>query len=367
MPDPRAVKLADILVNYSVSVQPGDWVLISANVDAMPVTEEVIRAVAKAGGRPTINLRSGDLEAAWAQTADEEQLAWTSPADELIANQVDVRIVLLAPGNTRTLSGMDSARQRLYNNARNKFLQTIIERTARGEHRWVGANVPCQALAQEADMSLREYEDFVYGATFADQDDPIQRWLDLHAEQQRIIDWLAGKSEIAVRGPNVDLTLSVAGRTWINSDGKRNMPSGEIFTGPVEDSANGWVRYSYPAISHGREVSDIELRFADGKVVDAKAGKNEEYLISQLDTDAGSRYLGEFAIGTNYGIQRFTKSILFDEKIGGTFHMAVGTGYPETGSKNVSQIHWDMICDMRDDSEISVDGEVFYRNGKFLV
>jgi len=153
----------------------------------------------------------------------------------------------------------------------------------------------------------------------------------------------------------------------VNSDGKHNMPSGEIFTGPVEDSVNGWVRFSYPAIRDGREVEGVELEFKDGKVVRASAEKNEDYLIRQLDTDAGARFLGEFAVGTNYQIQRFTKSILFDEKIGGTVHMAVGAGYPETGSKNKSSVHWDFICDMREDSEIIVDGELFYRNGQFQI
>jgi aminopeptidase len=170
-----------------------------------------------------------------------------------------------------------------------------------------------------------------------------------------------------VRGPHIDLTLSIAGRTFINSDGRRNMPSGEIFTGPVEDSVNGWVRFTYPALRGGREVDGVEFRFADGKVVSATAAKNEEYLLSQLDSDVGARYLGEFAIGTNYKIQRFTKSILYDEKIGGTLHMAVGSGYPETGSRNQSAVHWDFICDMRHESEIWVDGELFYRNGQFMI
>ncbi len=216
-------------------------------------------------------------------------------------------------------------------------------------------------------MSLREYEDFVYAATYADQPDPVKSWQGIYDTQQKLVDWLKGKERIQVRGPNVDLTLSVKERSWVNSDGKRNMPSGEIFTGPVEDSVNGWVRFTYPAIRDGLEVEGVEFEFKDGKVVSARAAKNEAYLLKQLDSDAGARYLGEFAVGTNYQIQRFTKSILYDEKIGGTIHMAVGAGYPETGSKNHSAIHWDFICDMRLDSEILVDGELFYRNGQFQV
>ena len=170
-----------------------------------------------------------------------------------------------------------------------------------------------------------------------------------------------------LRGPNIDLSLSIEGRSFINSDGRRNMPSGEIFTGPVEDSVKGWVRFSYPAIVGGRAVSGIELRFVDGKVTDASAEMHEDLLYAQLDTDAGARYLGEFAIGTNFGIDRFTGMILYDEKIGGTVHMAVGMGYPETGSLNKSAVHWDMICDMREDSEIRVDGELFYKDGGFVI
>jgi aminopeptidase len=216
-------------------------------------------------------------------------------------------------------------------------------------------------------MSLQDYENFVYNATFVDQEDPIQAWQEVHKKQQKVVDWLEGKKEVSVKSPNVDLTLSIEGRTFINSDGKNNMPSGEVFTGPVEDSANGWVEFTYPAISDGREVSGVRLEFKEGKVVQASAKKNEAYLLSQLDTDEGSRYLGEFAIGTNYGIQQFTKSILYDEKIGGSFHMAVGAGYPETGSKNKSSIHWDFICDIKEDSEIRVDDELLYKDGKFQI
>ena len=242
-----------------------------------------------------------------------------------------------------------------------------MERSAAGNHRWVLTNYPCPAFAQEADMSLSDYERFVYAATFADQPDPVAAWQAVHEMQQRLVDWLRGKEQVVVRGPNVDLTLSIAGRTFINSDGKRNMPSGEIFTGPVEDSVNGWIRFTYPALRGGREVDGVEFEFKEGQVVRASAAKNEEYLISQLDSDPGARYLGEFAIGTNYQIQRFTKSILYDEKIGGTLHVAVGAGYPETGSRNQSAVHWDFICDMRHESEILVDGELFYRNGQFVV
>ena len=216
-------------------------------------------------------------------------------------------------------------------------------------------------------MSLAEYEDFVYSACMPDLDDPVGHWRGFSARQQKIVDWLKGKEQVRVLGPGTDLRLSIAGRTFINSDGKHNMPSGEVFTGPVEDSAEGYVYFSYPAILRGREVTGVRLSFEQGRVVKASAEKDEEYLLQMLDTDEGSRYLGEFAIGTNEGIDRFTGQILFDEKIGGSFHLALGAGYPETGSKNQSAIHWDMICDLRDGGEIWVDGELMYQNGKFVV
>jgi aminopeptidase len=216
-------------------------------------------------------------------------------------------------------------------------------------------------------MSLEEFENFMYSACLVDQPDPIQAWREVERKQQKYVDWLKGRKHIQVRGSNIDMTLSIADRTFINSTATHNMPSGEIFTGPVEDSVNGWVRFNYPAINGGRQVDGIELNFENGKVIKATAKKNQEYLLSMLNTDPGASYLGEWAIGTNYGINRFTGNILFDEKIGGTIHMAVGRGYPETGSKNESAIHWDMICDMRQDSEIIVDGDLLYKNGQFVI
>lgn len=367
MSDPRIVKLADILVNYSTEVKPGEWVYIRGGIESIPLLTEVVSHVVRAGGHPTIDLTADDLEEAFLSEATKEQLEWTSPLNEIYAEKIDVRIVARSVSNTRSLTGIDPSKQSLFQSSQRPMRKRWMDRTAAGTHRWVGTLFPCVAYAQEADMSLREYEDFVYGATFADQPDPVKCWHDIHDMQQKLVDWLVGKEKIEVRGPNIDMTLSMKDRVWINSDGKRNMPSGEIFTGPVEDSVNGWVKFTYPAIRDSREVEGVELEFKDGKVVSARAQKNESYLLDQLESDAGAKYLGEFAIGTNYQIQRFTKSILYDEKIGGTLHMALGAGYPETGSKNDSSVHWDMICDMRQNSEIVVDGELFYKNGEFQV
>ncbi|MBN1666658.1 MAG: aminopeptidase [Anaerolineales bacterium] len=367
MPDPRTVKLANLLVNYSTKIQPGDWVMLRGHVLSEPLLVEIARAITQAGGYFTLQMGSDDLTEAFLDTANDEQLQWVSPVETMLFEQADVLISARAVGNTRNLSGINPEKERLMAIARRGLTETYMRRSAEGNLRWVGTQYPCPAYAQEADMSLREYEDFVYAATFCDRDDPIAKWQKVHDMQQRIVDWLAGKQQVTVKSPNADLNLSIAGRTFINSDGTKNMPSGEVFTGPVEDSAQGWVQFTYPAIRGGREVDGVRLEFQDGKVVKATAKKNEAYLLSQLNADAGARYLGEFAIGTNYGITRFTKSILFDEKIGGTFHMAVGAGYPETGSVNKSSIHWDFICDLRQDSEIRVDGELLYKNGQFQI
>ena len=367
MPDPRIKKLAELLVNYSVDVQPEEWVLISGHMVAEPLVSEVLRAVLEAGGLPTVILDSDNIREYSLKYASDEQISWIDPTVTALYEEIDVLIALRAFDNSRYMAGIDPKKEQLQAQARQGIMKTYLTRAAEGDLKWTLTQYPCSAYAQEADMSLSDYQDFVHAATYTDQDDPIKEWKRIHNEQQIVVDWLKGKKDVVIKSPNVDLSLSVEGRTFINSDGKNNMPSGEVFTGPVEDSANGWVNFTYPAIRKGKEVTGIRLEFKDGKVVNALADKNEEYLVSQLDTDEGSRYLGEFAIGTNYGIQKFTKAILYDEKIGGSFHLAVGTGYPETGSNNTSAIHWDMICDIREDSEIKVDGEILYANGEFKI
>ncbi len=367
MADPRLKKLADVLVNYSVGVKPGDWVELSGNILAEPLINEVYRQVIKAGGNVSLQLITDAIRETYFQEANEDQLKWVSPILKMLTEKEDVFIGIDGSSNTRLLSGVDPKKQQTRAVAYRELNEVFMERSAKKELRWVYTCYPCPAFAQEADMSLADYEDFVYAACYCDKKDPIAEWKRVHDEQQKAVDWLKGKKIVTVKSPNADLTLSIEGRTFENCDGKYNMPDGEIFTGPVEDSCNGWVEFTYPAITGGREVEGVRLEFKDGKVVKATAEKNEEYLLSQLDSDEGSRYLGEFAIGTNFGIKKFTKSILFDEKIGGTFHMAVGSGYPETGSKNKSSIHWDFICDIQKDSEIRADGDLLYKNGKFKI
>lgn len=367
MIDIRMTKLADVLVNYSTKVKPGDWVYIHSGMLAAPLVRELVIQVTKAGGHPEYSLTAGDIQEAFLANASDEQLTWTSPLDLLMIKKADVAIFISAPENTRELSAIDPEKQQKRQKAFRKWVEIYMKRSADGSLRWTMANYPCQALAQEADMSLADYEDFVYHATFTDQPDPVKAWRKIHDDQQKLVDYLAGKKEFRIKGTNADISMSIEGRRFINSDGDQNMPSGEVFTSPVEDTANGWVSFTYPAVNLGREVEGVRLEFKNGKVVKATAEKNEEFLLKMLDTDKNARVLGELGLGTNYGITRFSKDILFDEKIGGSFHLAVGSGFEECGGKNLSSLHWDMICDARKDMEMFVDGELFYRNGKFMV
>ena len=367
MTDPRITKLADVLVNYSVKVQPGEWAHILASVESLPLAKEIAAAVLAAGGHYTVDLAETVFDEILIKHGSDEQLQWGSPDVEYMMKNIDAFFYINAPENTRALSGVDPDRQQLWTKSQKKWRDIYFERTASGALRWVITNFPCRALAQDADMSLMEYEDFVYGATFVDQKDPVAAWQKVHDEQQRMVDWMAGKKQVTIQGPNADISMSIDGRSFINSSGDQNMPSGEIFTSPVEDSVNGWVKFTYPAIYKSIAVEGVRLEFKKGKVVRATAEKNEAFLLKTLETDEGASYLGELGIGTNFGIQRFTKSILYDEKIGGTFHLAVGNGFPRAGGKNKSIIHWDLICDAKQDTEMRVDGELFYQNGNFVV
>ncbi len=367
MPDPRLTKLADLLVQYSVKVKPEDFVAIYYHPLAEELAAEVYRAVLQAGGLPHAGVDSDRIAEAKYRFASDKQLDWISPVDQLLYNDADVGIVLTASENTRFLTNVDPQKQQRVAAAGAGLMKVLMERTASGEFRWTMTQYPCQAYAQDAEMSLSEYQDFVHSATFTDQDDPVAAWQQVHDEQQKIVDWLKGKKRVTVQSPHAELSLSIEGRGFINADGTFNMPSGEVYTSPVEDSAEGWVEFTYPAIELGREVTGIRFEIEKGRVIRATAEKNEEFLNALLDTDEGARVLGEFAIGTNYGIRKFTGSILYDEKIGGSFHIATGLGFPEIGGKNVSGTHWDFISDIKEDSEIHVDGELLYKNGEFVI
>lgn len=367
MNDPRVDKLANLLTNYCVAVQPGQQIAIRGSIAALPLMRASMREVLRAGGHPSIFLNDEPMSEIFLEEANEDQLDYVSPINEIVSTTFDGLISIRATNNTRQMANSDPAKQQRNARAQRELQKVFFQRSAEGKVNWVGTIFPTNAYAQDADMSLRDYTDFYFNACHIDKADPVAEWQKVAARHQKLVDFLANKHKVTVKGPNIDLSLEIGGRTFINGDGRHNMPCGEIFTGPVEESVNGWVKFTYPAIHAAREVDGIELRFEDGKVVDASAKKNEAYLLEVLDTDPGARYLGEFAIGTNNGIKQFTKSILFDEKIGGTIHMAVGSSYPESGGKNVSSVHWDMICDMRDGGQIFVDDELFYDSGRFLL
>ena len=370
MIDPRISKLAHLLVDYSTDVQHENQVLIWApgNTTSLPLLLAIYERVLERGGHPHIAPYLRGAEDIFFEHAQNHQLDYVSPLYKLAVDTFDVIIRVEGVNNTRELSNIDPAKQVRQRQAYKQVQQTYLERGDKGDLSWNVTLFPTNSLAQEADMSLRSYQNFVYEACHVNGDmNPIKHWQTLQLQQDRFIEWLQGHDLVEVKGSNIDLSFSIKERGFINACGKHNMPDGEIFTGPVETSVNGYVHFTYPVTVGGREIDNIELKFDEGKVVQATASKNEDYLIQMLDTDMGARYLGEWAIGTNYGINRHTKQILFDEKMGGTVHMAIGSGYPLTGSRNVSAIHWDMICDMKSDGEIKVDGELIYQSGKFLI
>ncbi|MFC1996726.1 aminopeptidase [Chloroflexota bacterium] len=366
MPDPRVTKLAQVLVKYSLDLQPGELFTLRTSPLAEELSLEVYKEAIKAGAHITIQNNLPGAEEIFYKYASDVQLVHVSPVRKLILETFDASLYIEAGHNTRSLSGIDPAKIAQVSKANAELTQHFYERAARKEVKWSLTVYPTHAMAQEADMSLADYADFVYGAGMLHLDNPVAFWKGEGERQREIINWLDGRNQITLKGENVELTFSIKGRTFEPADGKYNFPDGEIFTGPVEDSAQGYIRFSYPAIYSGQEIEDIELWFENGKVVKEQASKNADLLTKMLDTDEGARYLGEWGIGTNYGIQRFTKNMLFDEKIGGTIHLAVGSGYPETGSKNKSGIHWDMLCDMTH-AEMAADGELFYLDGKFKV
>lgn len=366
MRDLRYTKLAEVLVNYSVGVKPGQTVRISGASVAEPLIVELYRKVVEAGGHPLIRMTPDEVGEIFLKNATDTQLEFVSPIALHEVQNIDASIGIWADVNTRSMSNVDPKRMGLSQKARKPVFDIFMKRAAEGSLRWSGTQFPTQASAQDAEMSLSEYEDFVFSAGLLDHADPVAGWKNVSIRQQRLIDFLSGKTDYHVVANNgTDVRMNLAGRTWLNCDGHENFPDGEVFTGPVLDSVNGQINFSFPAVYHGREVQDVKLTFKNGKVVDASASKGQDYLFAMLDTDGGSRFLGECAIGTNYGIERYTRNTLFDEKIGGTVHFALGAGYPETGNTNESGLHWDMVVDLRTGGFIEIDGEKINVDGKF--
>jgi aminopeptidase len=368
MPDPRYRKLADLLVHYSTEVKPGDLVLIRGTTSTEKLAIAVCEAVVRAGGRPLIRLWPEQCEEMLVRHGNKKVLAQTDPIQLYEVQTVNCMIAFLGARNNRFMAGVDPQRQAIHSKARKPILETFMKRSCakKNRFRWCGTQMPTDSAAQDADMSTADFEDFVFQAGWIDKPNPTALWKKFHVAQQRVVDYLNNCSELRFRNKDgTDLRVGIKGRTWINCSGKSNFPDGEVFTGPIENATEGVVQYRFPAVHLGREVNDIRLEFKAGKVVDCSASKGEDFLIQMIDQDPGARTLGEIAIGTNYRIQRYMKNTLFDEKIGGTFHAALGAAYPESGGKNVSALHWDMVCDLRKGGTIEADGKVISRNGRF--
>jgi aminopeptidase len=356
-----AARWADLLVDYCLRVERGETIVLSSSVLARPLVEACFKAIVEQGGHPLLRLEIPGLHEYFLEKASDAQLSFLPPEALFEAQKVSARIRIAAENDTRSMSRVDPRRQATFDRARDPIRQ------AARHGRWVLTQYPTEAYAQAAGMSLPEYEDFVTRAMFLDRDLPQAAWQELGRRQAGLVEFMTGARTVRIEAPGTDLTLSVAGRTWINSDGKRNMPSGEIFTGPREDSAQGRLTCGFPVCRDGREIAGIKLELKDGKVVWARADGGEDYLQAMLDLDPGASRLGELGLGLNTGIDQFTGSILYDEKIGGTVHLALGQSYPETGGTNQSALHWDLIVDTRTDGRITADGRVVMQNGQWLV
>jgi aminopeptidase len=364
--DPRVANLAKILVGYSTQVKEGETCLIEGPSPAEPLIAAVYEEVLAAGGQPVVSMSFDEQQSTYFERASDAQLDWISPLQTWAADDADCRIAIGADTNTRELSGIPPERQTKRRAATRHLMEKTMRRSAEGAHRWVYTLYPTNAYAADAEMSLSEFEGFYYRACLADDSDPLGAWKRASEETRRLADWANGRSEVHVTAPGTDIRLGVEARTFIPCFGDRNMPDGEFFTGPVEDSVEGEVSFHLPAMVGGREVAGVRFKFEGGKIVDASAERGEEFLIKLIDTDDGARRLGELGIGTNYGIATGTKEILLDEKIGGTVHLAIGMSYPETGGVNDSAVHWDMVCDLRAGGAIYADGELIHKDGEWV-
>ncbi len=366
MTDPRVDRLADLLVDYSLALREGQVVRVDSLDAGAPLVLALYRAALRAGALPYTNVGLSGLGESLFLHGSDEQLTYLSPIQWEEIEQLDALVTIWSETNTRALSRVDPTRHAAYISAQRKLSNRRWERISKGEMSWVGTLFPTNAHAQEAEMSLAEYEAFVFDACHVHEDDPASHWRATSTHLSARASELGGVRELRIVGPDTDLRLGVEGRTWMAADGRYNMPDGEVFTSPVETQTEGEIRYTFPAVYHGREVEDVLLRFEGGRVVHAKASRGDDYLQSLLEMDAGARVLGEVAFGLNYEIDRFTRNILFDEKIGGTMHLALGSGFPQAGGQNTSGLHWDMICDLRDEGEVSADGELIWKDGRFL-
>jgi aminopeptidase len=355
-----------VIVEYTAAVEPGELVTLEAPLPGVPLAVAIYRCLVRAGAHVTARATLDELREYLLVHGSDEQLDWVNPArvDEIETG--DVRIAVDAPANTRYLAGARLDRLARWERATERLRNRYLERASTGGLRWVLASYPTEAAAQDAEMSLAQYEEFVCRAAFLDHPDPIASWRAFGEQIDRLAAVLATKSELRIVGEGTDLRLGVAGRTWIPAKGQENFPDGEVFTAPVETSVEGEIAFTYPAVFRGREVAGARLRFEGGEVVELGAAQGEDLLREMVALDEGARRAGEFAFGLNEAVTEFTKNVLFDEKIGGTVHLALGTAYPESGGLNRSALHWDLVCDLRRGSEVYADGELVYRDGRFL-
>ncbi|MDQ4041886.1 MAG: aminopeptidase [Actinomycetota bacterium] len=353
-------RFADLLTGYCLDVSEQEQVLVRSTSLAAPLLLELQRAILERGAWPMLRVEVPGQTPGFYEHARDWQLDDFPPLSLTEARKASCTLGIQAPEDVRALADVDPERLTRAARARRPLREAMMK------SRWCSTLWPTPALAGQAGMELDEFAGFVASALFLDQPDPVRAWGGLRAFQADLIERLSGARELRLEADGTDLTLSVKGRTWINSDGRRNMPSGEVFTAPHETSANGRVRFGVPSSPAGVEVSGVELGFRHGEVVEARAERGDDYLQRALEADAGARRLGEVGIGTNFGIARAIGTILFDEKIGGTVHLALGRSYPETGGKNESALHWDLICDLREGGRLSADGVVVQENGRFV-
>lgn len=368
VPASRTERLARLLVEYSLDLREGQLVRIDGSEAAEPFLLALYRAALGVGALPTVVPVADGLTEILLREGTDAQLTYVSPGAFEELERLDALVTVWAETNTRSLSGVDPERQSTMVGARSELSRRRMERIFSDELAWCGTLYPTHAHAQDAEMSLAAYEHFVYGACHVenDADDAVDYWRSTSKSLHDRAAMLGGAHELHIVGPDTDLRLAVGGRRWIPADGRRNMPDGEVFTSPLETETSGQIRYTFPATFQGHEVEDVRLRFEEGRVVDAAASSGSEYLQKMLAID-GADVLGEVAFGLNYEIDRFTGNILFDEKIGGTMHLALGASFPMAGGVNTSALHWDMICDLRDDGEVYADGELIWRRGEFVV
>ena len=367
MTDIRIERWAHTLVHYCLYLRPGELLAIYATTQAAPLVEAVYRETLRVGAQPVPVIGLENLEEILLREGNDEQISTASPVARALAEHANASLTILSSSNPKALSTVDPARVARRHQAQAEIFRIRHQHAQANAFRWSLTLYPTSGYAQDAGMSLREFEHFVYDVCFLNDPDPGARWQEISVQQQRLVDWLKGHERVHILGQGTDLTLSIKDRVFINSDGKRNFPSGEVFTGPLEDSANGVIEFAIPASYDGRAVAGVRLVFQQGKVVEASAQQGEDYLRQALEMDAGARYLGEFAFGNNKQVTRPTGNTLFDEKMGGTIHLALGNSYPETGGVNQSALHWDMVCDLRTQGEVWIDDTLFLKDGNILI